>query len=115
MPPLDGLEGGPPPVEAEAGTPLEGAGGGPPQAGAEDGPPQAGDQAGTTLESEEWAQEPDRARGPESVRELEYQEEPGGSPHPPSAPLSYLFWLVNPPTYGQIERPLGPIVVLSFC
>ncbi|CAL8388745.1 unnamed protein product [Boreogadus saida] len=65
VPPLDGLEGGPPPAGAEAGPPLEGAGGGPP------------------LEGEEWAQEPDRARGPESVRMLECQEEPGGTPNSP--------------------------------
>ena len=56
MPPLDGLEGGPPPAGAEAGPPLEGA---------------------------EWAQEPDRARGPESVRVQECQEEPGGTPDSP--------------------------------
>ncbi|CAL8397273.1 unnamed protein product [Boreogadus saida] len=70
VPPLDGLEGGPPPAGAE---------GGPPQAGAHGGPPQAGEEAGPPLEGEEWAQEPDRPRGPESVRELECQEEPGES------------------------------------
>ena len=75
MPPLDGLEGGPPPAGAE---------GGPPQAGAQGGPPQTGEEAGPPLEGEEWAQEPDRARGPESVRELECQEEPGGTPNSPS-------------------------------
>ncbi|CAL8397309.1 unnamed protein product [Boreogadus saida] len=69
-PPLDGLEGGPPPAGAE---------GGPPQAGAQGGPPQAGEEAGPPLEGEEWAQEPDRPRGPESVRELECQEQPGDS------------------------------------
>ncbi|CAL8300689.1 unnamed protein product [Boreogadus saida] len=70
VPPLDGLQGGPPPAGAE---------GGPPQAGAQGGPPQAGEEASPPLEGEEWAQEPDRPRGPESVRELECQEEPGAA------------------------------------
>uniref|UniRef100_A0A8C5B032 Uncharacterized protein n=1 Tax=Gadus morhua TaxID=8049 RepID=A0A8C5B032_GADMO len=46
VPPLDGLEGGPPPAGAEGGRPLDGLEGGPPPAGAEGGPPLDGLEGG---------------------------------------------------------------------